>query len=200
MSRIESRAAKRLGVLAGLLLLMAACASSPRVQYFTLPLPPAPTVQSATPAGPVVAVGPVSIPETVDRAHLVLNLSASRVEVLDDVRWAQPLRAEVSRGLAAHLAQSPGLPRVQLLGQATFGEPDVRVVVDILRFESRRDAEALIEAQWSLRPRRGGQVQYGHALVREPVTGTGFEALAAAHGRALAGIAREIARVLPAEP
>ena len=87
-----------------------------------------------------------------------------------------------------------------MLGQATFGEPDVRVVVDILRFESRRDAEALIEAQWSLRPRRGGQVQYGHALVREPVTGTGFEALAAAHGRALAGIGREIARALPAEP
>lgn len=199
MTWIAKTGAGYLGMLAGLLLL-SACAASPPVQYFTLPLPAASAAPAAHPAGPVIALGPVSLPETVDRSQIVLNLTQSRLEVMSELRWAQPLRAEISRGLAANLARLPGAPRVQLHGQATFGEPDLRVRIDILRFESWPDAEALVEAQWSVRSRHDDRVRRGHALVRQPVSGKGYEALAVAHGHALEALARSIAGTLPAEP
>ena len=84
----------------------------------------------------------------------------------------------------------------------------VRVLVDVQRFESVPGQGVTIEALWSVRraaeitplrtPQRTPQrePQYGHSLVSEPATGPNYDALAAAHARALAAVSRDIAQAI----
>ena len=85
-----------------------------------------------------------------------------------------------------------GTPRVAKSPLANF-DPAFRVAIDIQRFESVPGKSALVEAVWTVRPTAGGETRSGRTIASEPVQGEGFEALAAAHSRALAQVSRDIA-------
>lgn len=172
------------------------CAGSPRIDYYTLDTPPYPETRGAATASLDVVLGPVSLPDLVDRPQLVLHGGGHRVEIVDTSRWAQPLKSELARALAANLARDLATLRVFLAGQGGSREPDIRVSVDILRFESRPGAEAAIEALWTIRRKGGGAPLTGRSLARETVRGEGHESLVAAHGRALARIGHEMAEAI----
>ena len=46
--------------------------------------------------GPSIYVGPVAVPESVDRAPMVLHSTANQVELSEEHRWAEPLKAAIS--------------------------------------------------------------------------------------------------------
>src|SRR5262249_40161476 len=71
--------------------------------------------------------------------------------------------------------------------------PTHRVTVDVQRFESVPGKEALVEAVWSVRKDKGGASTSGRTVAREATTDPGFDALAAAHSRALAKVSTDIA-------
>jgi uncharacterized protein len=57
----------------------------------------------------------------------------------------------------------------------------------------------LIEALWVVHKTAAGTAQSGHTIVTEPVSGNDFDALAAAHNRALAKVSRDMAAAIRAE-
>ncbi len=181
-----------------LLLLAAAsgCGRSPAVNFYTLAAM-APEAASTAAASHSVAVGPVTLPELVDRPQLVIRVAASRVDILETHRWAEPLKNEIPRVLAENLARLLRPARVSTYGQSASRDAEYRVLVDIQRFESVPGDGVTIEALWSVRRTAVGAVPgKGRSIVREPAVGTGYEALVAAHGRALAAISRDIAQAL----
>jgi hypothetical protein len=94
--------------LAATLLLLSACSlgTSPPERFFTLASEaPAAAPASATVAAYLVVVGPVTIPEIVDRPQLVTSAGANRVEIAEQARWAAPLKSEIPRVIADHLAR-----------------------------------------------------------------------------------------------
>ena len=58
---------------------------------------------------------------------------------------------------------------------------------------------ALLEAVWAVRKTAGGETRSGRTIAREAVEGEGFDALAAAHSRALARMSGDIAAAIRAE-
>jgi len=75
----------------------AGCGSTPKAHFYTLSAVPAAagaTAPSAT-AGYGVAVGPITVPEAVDRPQIVVRLSPSQVEISELHRWAAPLKSEI---------------------------------------------------------------------------------------------------------
>ena len=56
----------------------------------------------------------------------------------------------------------------------------------------RRDS-ATLNAIWTVRRTKDGKTQAGRTAVREPSTGMGYDALVAAHSRALARLSQDIA-------
>ena len=168
------------------LLLLAACSSPPRESFYTLDAPEPPAAAGGAPA---IAVGPVSVPEIVDRPQIVVRLGANQVQIVEQARWAEPLRAAIARVVAANLASSLG---ARVVGSRN-GEADYRIALDVQRFESPADA-VLIEALWTVSG-KGGR-QSGRAVAREKVAGKEYSALAAAHSAALAAISREIAAAI----
>ena len=90
----------------GLLVAVAACGTSPQERFFTLDSGPA--LQSASSSGVgefLIVVGPITVPEVVDRPQIVLRTAPGRVELAEQARWAAPLKSEIPRVVADHLAR-----------------------------------------------------------------------------------------------
>lgn len=187
----------RLAALTLLALALAACGSSPKTHFYTLTsgAVPAEAAPSATQYG--VAVGPVTLPDMVDRPQLVVRVAANQVTLLDQHRWAEPLKSEIPRVIAGNLAQLLGITRVSAYPQSG-GDAEYRVRVDIQRFESAPGESVTLETLWSVQRAAGGETRRGRSLVRMPADGAGYDAVAAAHGRALGRLSEELAEVIRA--
>lgn len=186
------------GLLAGALAGCVTGASSP-TRYYAL----SPVAQGTANPGPAastyaVAVGPVTVPEAVDRPQLVLSTAANRLEVADFDRWAAPLKSEMARVIAINLGTLLAGARVTTIAQYPGAEADYRVTVDVQRFESVRGEAATLEALWTVRRKGEARAAEGRAVWREPVQGMSYEALVHAHGRALAALSEAIAAAIRA--
>ena len=180
--------------------LLSGCASSPPVHFYTLSAEAA-----AGGAGPAtvgtelrIAVGPISLPEVVDRPQLVVRSGPNNVTLIDEHRWAESLKGEIPRVIAENLSRLLVTGQVWAYPQNVSGSFDYKVLVDIQRFESTSGQMAAIDALWTIqRPSKEGTVsKTGRSSVQQPMAGQGYDALVSAHSRALAAISREIAEAI----
>jgi uncharacterized lipoprotein YmbA len=177
-------------VLGALGVLAAGCGSTAPARFYTLTstAPPAATASDVS-----IAVGPVSVPGAVDRPQIVVSTGANRVAVDEFNRWAAPLDTDIARVVAANLAALLGTPRVTQFSQGLSADADLRVAIDVQRFESTLGEAALLDAVWTVRRAKSGGAQTGRTTVREFAPQGGHDALAAAHSRALARLSQDIA-------
>ncbi len=173
----------------------AGCASAPS-RFYTLT---STATADGSPAVPdAIAVGPVSIPPVVDHPQFTVQVAPNRVALDEFNRWAEPLNDNIASVIAGDLAVLLGTSQVATAPMANF-DPAYRVTIDVQRFDSVPGKSVLIEALWVVHQTAGGAAQSGHTLVTEPVSGNDFDALAAAHSRALAKVSGDIAAVIRTE-
>jgi len=178
-----------------LLLAAAACGSpAPRERYFTLAVPDR---GGAPPASdkPSIFVGPVSVPEAVDRTQMVLATGPNQVDVSDDDRWAELPRNAIARAIGETLGRELGTSRVFSSRTAAGTPVDYRVSIEVRRFDSSLADGATIDAVWTITS-PAGPARTGHAFAHEPAASHDPAGVAAAHGRALERIGRAIARTI----
>lgn len=183
----------------GAFALAAGCATSPPSRFYTLSGAPAP---EAFTSGVAVAVGPVAVPAAVDRPEIVVAVSGNEVWLDEFNRWAAPLADGIALAVVADLAAQLATPRVVLLAQAGAGA-EYRVALDVQRFESAPGSHALVDAAWTVTRGRDGATSGGRTVAREAAPERGYDALAAAHSRALARVSADVAaavRALAAAP
>jgi len=175
--------------------MLAGC-DSPRARFYRLS--PDSSLSAATarsPARPVI-VGPVTVPDLVDRPQIVTRNSNNEVALNEYARWGEPLRSSVADAIAADLALLLGSDRVSVASRAVADPHAWRVRVDIQQFESIPGDAVTMDAQWSVRSFGDETGLSGRSRVREPVAGQDFDALVAAHSRALASVSRDIAAAI----
>ena len=184
-----------LSALCAIAVLAAGC-STPASHLYTLSrasvagaaLPPLPPI--------TVVVGPVSIPAIVDLPQIVVSTGANSVTLDEFNRWASPLQSNISRVVAENLVTLLGTPRVSQFQQSLNLDADYRVAIEVQSFDSAPGDAATLNAVWVVRRTKDGKAQTGRTSVREPTAAAGFDALAAAHSRALARMSQEIADVI----
>jgi len=177
-------------------LALAACASTPPSRFYTLAGSPVPAAPSNALS---IVVGPVTIPAVVDRPEIVVTVGENEVWLDEFNRWASPLADAIAiataENLGAQLATARSTPLVQ-----SAVEADIRVSVDVQRFESAPGSYALLDAVFTVRRTADGRTATGRTTQREPAADKSYEALAAAHSRAMARLAADIAAVTRALP
>ncbi|MBL8416047.1 MAG: membrane integrity-associated transporter subunit PqiC [Propionivibrio sp.] len=201
-----------------LVLLLSACSSSPKTSYYTLSAAPAPSAP-VTSTGTSVIVGPVSLPESVDQALLVVQNGNNQVSMSEFHRWAGSLKGDISRVIAANLANDLGTTRVWSYAQSMQTKADYQVLIDVQSFDARLGEVVVLDVLWTIRPsaspaasvtpaKAGGKPaettplaspvlpRSGRTLVREAVSGAGYEPLVAAQSRALMQVSADIARAI----
>jgi uncharacterized lipoprotein YmbA len=173
--------------------LLTACASPPS-HFYTLS-----RTQEAPPglaSNASVAVGPVSIPESVNRPEMVVQVGPNQVALDEFNRWAAPLQTEIQRVLIENLAQLLGTSRVFRYPQGPIITPDIRVQIEVLRFESVPGDAAFLDVIWTVHGKNEKEVKTGRTTLREPVSGKSYDALVAAHSRALGTLSRDLAEAI----
>jgi uncharacterized protein len=177
-----------LTALLGLLAAGAGCASTPHQSFYTLSAGVA--AAEAAARGPSVVVGRAALPELVDRPQLVVRAGANEVTILEQQRWAEPLRDAIPRVVAQNLAQLLATGEVSTRDEV-IRDPACRVNLDVRRFEARAGAAVEVEALWTV-VCAGADRRVGQSRVRQPVAGAGYGALVVAQGRALDAVSRDI--------
>lgn len=173
----------------------AGCASAP-ARFYTLASTA--SADGAPAARYAVLVGPVSVPASVDRSEFVVQVAPNRVDVDEFNRWAAPLSDSIARAVAGDLAVLLGTSDVAVAPLANFN-PAYRVTINVQRFDSLQNESVLVDAVWAVHPTASGATRSGRTVARETVQGGGaFDALAAAHSRALATVSADIATAIRA--
>jgi uncharacterized lipoprotein YmbA len=171
------------------------CSTTP-ARFYTLD-------STATPdGGPAshmsVAVGPVTVPASVDQPEFVVQVASNRVELDEFNRWAAPLNDSIARAVAGDLVVLLGTPDVATSPMANFS-PAYSVTINVQRFESTRNQGALLDAVWSVHQTAGGATRSSRSVAQEAAQGDSYDALAPAHSRALARMSGDIAAAIRAE-
>ena len=128
------------GLLQVLAFLVAGCAGSPPTNLYTLSpvgAPAAETRPQSTPA--VVAVGPVILPDYIDRPQIVTRRSAYQLELAAYDQWAAPLYDMLPRVLVDDVASRLPSDRVVAFPQVGDASFDYRIAVDVGRFDVELD-------------------------------------------------------------
>jgi len=176
--------------------LTAGCSTTAPSRFYTLDSTAPPGAALTAPSA--VMIGAVSIPAAVDQPQFVVQVAPNRVEVDEFNRWAAPLNDGIARAVAGDLVLQLGTPNVATARLTNFN-PDYVVTIEVQRFESTRGKTALVEAMWAVRKTATGETLSGRTTAREEVQGDTFDALAAAHSRAIATVSSDIATSIRAE-
>ncbi|MGD8438997.1 MAG: ABC-type transport auxiliary lipoprotein family protein [Holophagae bacterium] len=165
-------------------LLLASCASAPKLSYYTLDMRPSGSARSDA----NLAVQRFTVTERLDRSQIVIQASPVRVEYYATARWAAGLGGMVQQKLGGELGPADAEARVLTVsGRVTaFEQVDtdsgpqalVRLDVVIRDHGGDRSDVPLIEATY----------EASHAL-----DGDGVEALVRALSRATEDVAVQIA-------
>jgi uncharacterized protein len=171
------------------LILVAGCAS-PASRFYTLSAASTPATTSSDLS---VTLGPVSVPAAVDRPQIVVRTGPNQVRMDEFNRWAAPLQNGIARVVAENLVAILGTPSVTVSPLTLSEGADYRVALEVQRFESAPGDAATLDAVWAVSRTKDGKAQTGRTTVREPSPDKGFDALAAAHSRAIARLSQDIA-------
>ena len=200
MSRTAAVVIRRRALFATALLAsaLAGCGSVPAEFFYTISAT-APAGAPATTAAnwnTGITVEVATVPESVDRPQLVISAGENQVVILEQQRWAEPLKGQIARTVAVNLSRLLGTARVSAYPQATDPDAAYRVTLDVQRFEARRGDAVAVEVLWTIRGADGPAQASGRTVTREAIGAEGYDALVAAHSRAFGAVSRDIAAAL----
>jgi uncharacterized lipoprotein YmbA len=140
----------------------------------------------------------VTVPAVVDRPQIVVNMGPNQVRMEEFNRWAAPLQSNIARVVADNLVLMLGTPRVTLSAPTLGADADYRAAIEVQSFQSVPGEAAILDTVWAVRRTKDGKGETGRTTVRETVQEKGYDALAAAHSRALARLSQDIATAVRA--
>ncbi len=181
-------------------LLLASCARTASVRYYQLTAQevaataPSPSRIEATKT--VIGIGPVRLPEYLDRPQIVTRQTANRLELADSHRWAEPLSENIPRVLGENLSALLGAGHILFLPSASR-PADYQLLVEVLHFENESDRAANLVVRWSVKGQDGKFVlPERRSSYRIPAASHDLEGQVAALNQALGSLCREIAEAL----
>ncbi len=175
------------------------CSRTAPARFYTLSDMPGAELKAPASRGKpciTLGIGPVEVPEYLDRPQIVTQVNANQLQLGDFDQWAEPLGKSVMRTLADNLATLLCVEEIVYYPGESAGV-DYQVVVTVTRFHGLTDGTVALSAQWQVKEGAGGKVvARNRAAIRKAIEGDGYSALAAAHSSALAELSREIAEAV----
>lgn len=179
------------------LLLMAGCSSPPTRFYVLSPLA---LGAPATGREPAVGVGPVELPDYLDRPQIVTRSGQHELTLAEFDTWAEPLKGNATRVLAENLAMLLPSRKIATYPWKRSTPVDFQVTVKVTRFDRSEGGDAVLSARWSILSGDGDRELFSReSRYAEPPAGNGYGDTVAAMNRALAQFSRDVADAIKAK-
>jgi uncharacterized lipoprotein YmbA len=169
---------------------------SPPSRFYLLS--PLPALESAPAAsGVAIGVGPVAIPEYLNRGQIVTRTGENQLELAEFDRWAEPLQKNLSRVLVMNLSTLLSTDRVAMHPWNRSTPMDYQVIVDVGHFEAGTDGRASLLARWSIVEGTDRKIlRVRKSSFSEPIAPDGYEATVASMSRVVGTLSRQIAEAI----
>jgi uncharacterized protein len=138
-----------------------------------------------------IGLGPLKLPEYLDRDEVVTRVGPNRLELSTKDLWAEPLANSFKQVIAQDLTQSLGTHSITFYPWFATTHVDYQVRIDVYRFETDSSANARLVAHWQVFDGSGKLLYAADADLREPVQPG--EPVAGALSRAVNDLAQQIA-------
>jgi uncharacterized protein len=158
--------------------------------------PPPPGPAGATPR--VIGLGPIRLPEYLDRPELVARVAPNQLRIAENERWAEPLRDALVTTLRQDLAAALPGDRVVAHPWDSAEHPDRELAIEVLRFERVSDQAVELEARWQLRDGAGQLRLAKESRIRQATSGADAQAAVAALSQLLSLLSHELILALAA--
>jgi uncharacterized protein len=150
-----------------------------------------------------IGVGPVNIPEYLDRPQMATRSTPNSLRYAEFDKWAESLGKDLTRVLAENLSILLSTDRVVVFPWPGSMHVTYQVAVDLAKLDYTPDGKVTLIAAWGILGNDGQKLlTMKRSRLTVPVQSTGYEAIAAAQSRAVEDMSREIAaaiRSLPGE-
>ncbi len=181
-----------------LTLLIAGCAGSPKVSFYTL----SPTAVDAlnTDKQLAIAIGPTEFPRELMRKQIVTRSSANQIKINQTHVWSASLQLDFDRTLADNVGTLLNSERVVPYPAQPRFAIDYRVVLDVRQFDGSLGDAVTLRGNWTAIDGAGDVVTVQNFAIKQPTDGRNFDALVAAHSAAIGALGVQIANALIAQP
>jgi uncharacterized protein len=197
VSRVLDRALPILGVL---LLILTGCANTQSSKFYMLE-----SMSGSIPVGAgapfdqnlSVGLGPVTIPDYLDRPQIVTRSNQNSILLAEFDRWAEPLSGTIMRTLVENLSALLHTDNVVPYPWPASVDVSYQVLVELFRLDGILGEKAILDVQWSVLGKKGKKVfLLKRSTFVEPTRETSFAALVSAESRALDNLSREMASAI----
>jgi uncharacterized lipoprotein YmbA len=139
-----------------------------------------------------VLVGPVTLPEYLDRNQIVTLSGDHKLNLNDFTRWAEPLRDNFYRVLVENLSFLLKTPQVYAFESRRSTRADYRIVIDVTRFDTTAGGDAHLTAFWTVVAEDDSILIQRKSVFHASVPSTGTTGIVEAQNRTLTEFSREI--------
>jgi uncharacterized lipoprotein YmbA len=170
--------------------------SPPSRFYLLSPLSSSEVLEDAR-SGLALGVGPVALPEYLNRTQIVTRAGEHQLELAEFDRWAEPLTRSFTRVLVLNLSTLLSTDQIALHPWNRSTPIEYQVTVDVARFEAGGDGTASLLVRWSIVD--GAQrkiLRMRKSNFSEPIGSNSYEATVASMSRLVGALSREIAEAI----
>ena len=162
---------------------------------------------TSTRQGIAIGVGPVAIPQYLDRPQIVTRISANALELGEFDQWAGRLSEDFSRVLAEQLSEVLATDNVAVFPWSASSRVDYQVTVTVLAFEADAAGSSALDARWEITDATSRQPlvaarsrlrQGSPPATEKPRKPEEYRAIVASMSDNLAALARDIAERIAA--
>jgi hypothetical protein len=175
--------------------LLAGCGASPVPRFYVLAALPAPPAVDAG-AEAEVGVGPLELPDYLDRPQIVTRSGQNELRLAEFDRWGEALKDNAAEVLAENLSVLLPSKKVSVYPWKRSEGVRYQVAVKIVRFDRAESGETVLQARWRILDANGAELLARQSRYAETASGEDYAATVAAMNRALAQFSRELANAV----
>ena len=144
-----------------------------------------------------IGVGPVNLPQYVNRPQIVTRTSQNELEVAQFARWAEPLEDNFSRVIAENLTILLPTDRVIVYPWKRTITMDYQVAVEVTRFDGALGGGVSMRTRWTLLGDDSKEILLRRqSSFKGHIDTESYEALVSAQSQMLAQLSRQIAEAI----
>jgi uncharacterized protein len=152
--------------------------------------------------GKLIGLGPISIPEYLNRPQMIVAITDNQYRLSEDHRWAERLDQNISLALFKALPRQLGTDRLVRYPWPQRQAVDYQVGIDILEFHVDASGQSRLMAQWFVKRKDATPINK-RSVYQFPASTTDYAVMVKAQSQCLTRLGQEIAgtlRQLMAEP
>jgi len=180
-----------------MILHLAGCGTSAPAKFYTLTSVNIPslaekrvTLEKYVP----VAIGPVEIPDYLDRSEIVTRAEQNQLILSEFHLWGGALKSDINRVLIENISSLFASDGISVVTWKATTTEAYRVLVVLNRFDASPNGNIILKARWAVIEKEGKTFEFfRESDITLPVKGSSYSVVVAAMSEALGELSKDIA-------